>query len=66
MGFQGLRVLRAGAQRGWAVLKALRLGLVLAFGAAALTVAAGVETVVVADSMALVGDLRGEQRHVVD
>ena len=66
VGFQGLRVLRAGAQRGWAVLKALRLGLVLAFGAAALTVAAGVETVVVADSMALVGDLRGEQRHVVD
>ena len=66
VGFQGLRVLREGAQRGWAVLKALRLGLVLAFGAAALAVAAGVEAVVVADSMALVGDLRGEQHRVED
>ena len=65
VGFQGLRVLREGAQRGWAVLKALRLGLVLAFGAAALAVAAGVETVVVADSVALLGE-RGGHRHVVD
>ena len=66
VGFQGLRVVRRGAQSGWAVLKTLRLGLVLAFGAVALAVAAGVEALVVADSMALLEDLRGEHRHVVE
>lgn len=51
VGFQGLRVLREWSRHGWAIVKALRLGVVLAFGVAALAVAAGVETVVVADSV---------------
>ena len=49
VGFQGLRVLREWSERGWAAVRALRLGLVLAFGGAALAVAAGVEAFVTAD-----------------
>ena len=61
VGFQGLRVLREWSQHGWAMVKALRLGSVLAFGIAALAVAAGVEAVVVADSARELGaDLRRE------
>ena len=51
VGFQGPRLLREWSRHGWAIVKALRLGVVLAFGVAALAVAAGVETVVVADSV---------------
>ena len=49
VGFQGPRLLREWSQHGWAAVKALRLGLVLAYGAAALAVAAGVEAVLVKD-----------------
>ena len=46
VGFQGLGLALDWARLRWQSLKSLRLGLVLAFGAAALAVAAGVETVV--------------------
>ena len=49
VGFQGPRLLREWSRHGWAAVKALRLGVVLAFGAAALMVAAGVEAVLVKD-----------------
>lgn len=45
VGFQGAR-LGAWGRQGWGFVKALRLGLVLAFGLAALTVAAAIETFV--------------------
>ena len=59
VGFQGPRLLREWSQHGWAAVKALRLGLVLAYGAAALAVAAGVEAVLVKDLAQLADAGRG-------
>ena len=61
VGFQGPRLLREWSRHGWAVVKALRLGLVLAFGAAALAVAAGVEAVLVKDLAQLASAGRGQE-----
>lgn len=46
VGFQGLWLAQHWSRGGWSALRALRLGWVLAFGAAALAVAAGVEAFV--------------------
>ena len=46
VGFQGLRLVQAWGSIGWPTVKALRLGLVVAFGVGALAVAAGLETFV--------------------
>ena len=46
VGFQGLWLALHWSRGGWSAVRALRLGWVLAFGLAALTVAAGVEAFV--------------------
>ncbi len=54
VGLQGLRLIRRWPDAGWQTVKALRLGLVAAYGIGALAVAAGIETVVtgaIADSI---------------
>lgn len=49
VGFQGMRLALDWSERGWAMVKSMPWRMVLAFGVAALTTAAGVEAVVTAD-----------------
>lgn len=60
VGFQGWWLMQHWAQGGWPAVRALRLGWVLAFGVAALTVAAGIEAFVTTElSTAWIPDLGG-------
>ena len=60
VGFQGLWLLMHWSKSGWPAVRALRLGWVFAFGAVALTLAAGVEAFVTAELAAGVAAADGE------